>query len=129
MTENNWILTDVDCMQHIRDTGNGAFECIQIQEIVPEEEYAVVMDRIELLDYSVEDILAAIKLYGYDSFDILIRMYGKDTPRVVAECLFESISCFQREKYRAIGPYEYCRFWIHGFLYEWEERHGCLKND
>lgn len=130
MTENNWIWTDPDCSQFVRDAGNGVYECIQIQAIAPNsDEYAVVYDRIDFSEYEDSDFRMCAEMYGYDSLEAFKAKLGPAAPQIMAECLFESISCFQQEKYRAIGPYEYCRFWIVGFLYEWEERHGCLKDD
>ena len=125
---NGFVYTDPDCSLYVRDCGKRQFECYQIQGINPDDgECAVVHDWICVDDLAEEDVLFLIEMYDYDSLLDFFKEYGEKSWQIIAECAFETHSCFNSENYLTKGTYEYCRFWLVGHLREWEERYGCLE--
>jgi hypothetical protein len=53
------------------------------------EQYIDQLNDIELLDYSPEEVLSAIRAFGYKDIQRLQEIYGEDSNQVIAECLSE----------------------------------------
>ena len=100
-----WILTDDDCMQHVKEYDKTTFELIQILEVEKmddKENCFVCHGFVETADYSNDERDRVAKTFGYDSFLGLALEYGDDVAgRILAECIFET-ELFDAD--RLIGP-------------------------
>lgn len=94
MKKYNWVLTDDDCSQYVRqafEEGRRCYECIQIVELT-EDKYGIAHDIINLSEYSAEERRQILDAY-YDNHE---RTGLSD--QVMAECAFETFALNNIEK-------------------------------
>lgn len=80
-----WECTDNDCCQHIRKNGD-EFEMIQtvwIDTVAREKPYIILIDCINLSDYSKEEKQSYLDTYDYDIDSPLMDDW------LIAECILE----------------------------------------
>ena len=90
-----WYETDCDCYQHMRHDGT-VYEMIQAVWLDTTEEdrarglheYCVCQGKIDLKDFSEEEMESYISSYGY-TMESLREEYGDDMWGIVAECILE----------------------------------------
>lgn len=99
---NNWTLTDNDCLQYCKKHSDTEFSFIQAvwldtcgddpkSENAKDESdnYAICTGYIDIDLYSTDDIEAAISSYDY-TMESVKEIYGEDANQIIAECLFET---------------------------------------
>lgn len=108
-----WIETGDSCSQYCRDRGQKIYDFIQLLQL--EDDYVVVTERIDLNDYTKEDI--ENEIYGYyDSFQTVIDMYSRNhAEQIVAECIFENIS-YQTDRRSDMVSEEEAKFIIKRYI-------------
>lgn len=89
-----WILSDPDCCQHIRqlNTEKTLFEVYQIQSMGREERFKVIHAFVDLNDYDIhssEFYHEYIVPYGYDSLSDVFKIYGDFGEQILAEIIVE----------------------------------------
>ena len=97
--ENNmftkWSLLDDDCAQYMRNDGT-LYEMIQYIWLDTTEEdrangtheYVICKTEVDVLDLSDDDVLCAIRSYGYTIVSLL-QEYGDAAMDMIAECYME----------------------------------------
>lgn len=96
---NEWICTDNDSLQHIRENDDGTYNCIEMvwldtcegDEGYPDKEYVVKTALIDLNDYTEEEKEIAVSGY-YESLNDLKEVYGEESNSIIIECIFEEMT-------------------------------------
>lgn len=110
-----WILSDPDCCQHIRQLNpeKTLFEVYQIQSMGCEERFKVIHAFVDLNDYdihSIEFYHEYIAPYGYDSLSDVFKIYGDSAEQILAEIIveMEALDCPPVHH----GTYHQCQSYI-----------------
>lgn len=86
-----WYETDPDCAQYMRNDGS-LYEMIQAVWLdtteKDEHEYCICKGEIDLNNYDDDEIISAIRTYGYNIVGLL-ETYGDAALSVIAECILE----------------------------------------
>lgn len=87
---NKWILTDNDCCQCVKRDDNTKYHMIQYVELdLEENNFIVVKNEIDLLDYTNDDIASHLESYGYNIIKMLL-VYQESCIDLIAECILEN---------------------------------------
>ena len=93
MELNKWILTDDDCAQYLRRTGNVNYEGWMLAEVADDDTCEVHHAFISLADYdlSSEDFEAEyLNPYDYTNLEDVYSQYGDECEQIVVECIMET---------------------------------------
>lgn len=109
-----WILTDDDCSQYVKQLDDTVFKLIQISSIGYDDEKAVYKETIDLEDFDEDDIRQILYGFSYDGIEDVQNQYGDASNQIIAECLFEDRiywlpHCFQ-------GTYQECEDYIKQYI-------------
>lgn len=113
-----WICSDSDSCQYGKKLMD---ECYEFYQIVPvggddgSDDFAVAHDIVTVNESIVRYptfIEKYLKPYGYSGVDDLRTTYREAWPRIVAECVFETMSCLNSENYIRYGTHEFCEGYI-----------------
>ncbi len=87
-----WIITDINCNQSVRQLGENVFEFKEQRISNPETKekywYSAV---INLNDYTMEEMLDNITPFGYNK-DQLDYWHNSGYKLLIAECIFENLN-------------------------------------
>ena len=86
---NEWILTDDDCCQYVKQLDKTEFKLIEVSVLGYNDESAVYVETIDLDDFDEDNIQEVIKCY-YENIQEVKKIYGDSANQIIAECLFES---------------------------------------
>ena len=86
---NEWILTDDDCCQYVKQLDKTVFKLIEVSVFGYNDESAVYVETIDLDDFDEDNIQEVIKCY-YENIQEVKKIYGDSANQILAECLFES---------------------------------------
>ena len=75
---NEWILTDDDCCQYVKQLDKTVFKLIEVSVLGYNDESAIYVETIDIDDFDEDNIQEVMEIYG-DSAN-----------QIIAECLFES---------------------------------------
>lgn len=93
MELNKWILTDDDCAQYLRRTGNVNYEGWMLAEVADDDTCEVHHAFINLEDYEIdsEDFEAEyLNPYGYANLEDVCSQYEDEWEQIVVECIMET---------------------------------------
>lgn len=93
MELNKWILTDDDCAQYLRRTGNVNYEGWMLAEVADDDTCEVHHAFINLEDYEIdsEDFEAEyLNPYDYTNLEDVYSQYGDELEQIVVECIMET---------------------------------------
>lgn len=93
----DWICTDLDTFQWQRKVAAAwapegyAYEMYEVQYIdfVEEARYFAGGGLFAISDYGADDVKHALDSFGYHTMENLKSEYGRNSERILAECLFE----------------------------------------
>lgn len=129
---NNWILTDNDSYQYVKEIDKDIFELIEMCLINPEtKEYLVYQDKIDVSNYLEEcreEIGSILYSYGYgwtgkedvefnnaeDAIKEVIKIYP-NASQIIAECIFEYYGTFRANHLFAEAE-ESCKKFIKNYI-------------
>ena len=86
---NEWILTDDDCCQYVKQLDKTVFKLIEVSVLEYNDESAVYVETIDIDDFDEDSIQEVIKCY-YENIQEVKKIYGDSANQIIAECLFES---------------------------------------
>lgn len=119
MNTNNWILTDDDSCQYVKQLSESEFHLIELSLINPKtDEYEVYYDEIDVDDYlddEREKLISILGGFGYNSIEDVISHYGENANQIMAECIFEHFGSFFGNRV-FIGKYDECEKFIKEYL-------------
>lgn len=113
-----WICSDSDTFQYGKKLMDEGYEFYQIVPVGGDDggdDFAVVHDIITVKESAAKYstfIEKYLKPYGYSGIDELRKTYREAWPRIVAECVFETKSCFDNKNYICYGTHEFCEGYI-----------------
>lgn len=91
-TEDRYEITDDDCLQCCKKTGERSYHLVQINGY-PDKSYHISTSTIDLDDYDMEEKTGYLKLYGYDNMKSFLEQNtaGRDVQwGILAEMVFET---------------------------------------
>ena len=86
---NNWICSDSDCYQYVREIEDGTFELIELRL----NGHHVARGTVNVkayMDENKEQFENILYSFGYDNMQSLEEEYGDHAMQIAAECIFES---------------------------------------
>lgn len=114
-----FVCTDPDCSQYVMEISFTSYLFIEYVEL--SDEFAVRFSRIDLTDYSVEEILDYCKSY-YCSLESIVSAYRfKDSFRIIAECIFEQLDFSETDNAEFATEKDAIEF-----IHKWMEGEGSL---
>lgn len=113
---NEWILTDDDCCQYVKQLDKTVFKLIEVSVFGYNDESAVYAETIDLDDFDENDILEVIKGYGYTNIQEVVEVYGESANQIIAECLFESRTVWLPHKMQ--GTQAECEAFVNQYIKE-----------
>jgi len=118
-TTTNWICTDPNTNQHCRRLTDTEYEFVQVESF--QEEHYIYTGIVDIMDYfsnkeAQEELRITLGMYGYDSWVELEKLYGEETFRIAAECIFETYMCLSPDY--VTRTREEAKAWIEDYMTE-----------
>lgn len=113
---NEWILTDDDCCQYVKQLDKTVFKLIEVSVLGYNDESAVYVETIDLDDFDDDSIQEVVKGYGYRDIQEVKEIYGDSANQIIAECLFESRVVWLPHKMQ--GTQAECEDFVHQYIKE-----------
>ena len=101
---NEWILTDDDCCQYVKQLDKTVFKLIEVSVLGYNDESAIYVETIDIDDFDEDNIQEVMEIYG-DSAN-----------QIIAECLFESRVVWLPHKMQ--GTQAECEDFVHQYIKE-----------
>ena len=101
---NEWILTDDDCCQYVKQLDKTVFKLIEVSVLGYNDESAIYVETIDIDDFDEDNIQEVMEIYG-DSAN-----------QIIAECLFESRVVWLPHKMQ--GTQAECEDFVHQYIQE-----------
>lgn len=117
-SRDEWICCDPDGFKYERKVSDDTYEfyeIVQVGEDAGDDDFAVVHDTITVNEHDARTsrfIEEYLKPYGYSGIDELRVIYREAWPQSVADCIFETKSCFNSVNYICCGTYEFCEGYL-----------------
>ena len=112
---NEWILTDDDCCQYVKQLDKTVFKLIEVSVLGYNDESAVYVETIDIDDFDEDSIQEVIKCY-YENIQEVKKIYGDSANQIIAECLFESDVVWLPHKMQ--GTQAECEDFVHQYIKE-----------
>ena len=114
----NYTCTDPDCAQYMAKISDTRYSYIEYRELCGE--FVVCHTIVDLLDYSLGDILNYCSGYYY-SLEQMVADYGfRGTLRIMAECIFEQLGLGEMEFNKEFKSSGAAIKYIHNWMKEGE---------